>query len=480
MAPESKILVDANGAPIDPTGGFEAEYGFKGRSDVRGSKEAQIVFPATLLQAANENYITSDAFYKDGSRRYIDVGDHPEYCTAEDIVFLNAAYRVLWGHNAMANQYAAGAKALEEQEKLAGRDVQIEAELYANTTDTYDNSWARHMNILAPRALMPEDYIPALVAHRASRIVWSGAGHVIKRGRDGFQYVLSEKAEFIELDYGSETTRQRPLVNLRDIPLADSELYRRIHDVSGEGVFSPRVMALQLASEAMILRACGLGVRFDDLKPFSGPLAMRTISHDPSLKAEVQVGRGSKYTGIQLQREIARRAITALERSDLMTDQDKIYKMIWQAFLDDLEQGRFTAEDGKTQKFDWVSKRRRITTALKSTTRKHSDYITAATMSREYHQTLPKKGTGMRLVQAGGFVDSPSSEVLENGPELPPTRGGLRGRTIDRLEKKNVNYAADWTHLEIYGEGTPPTIILRNPFATENSEVEAALESVAA
>jgi len=328
---------------------------------------------------------------------------------------------------------------------------------------------------------MPADYIPALVAHRASRIVWSGAGHVLQRGTSGFQYCLSEKAEFIEEEYGEETTQNRPLVNSRDEPLSDSDLYRRIHDVAGESVFSPRVMALQLASEALILKACGLGEKFDDLKPVWGPHAIQTISRDPSLNAVVELDGGLRCTGVQLQHEIASRAISAVERAKLMTPQDKVYKTIWLAILDDLEHGRFTDKNGKHQ-FDWVPKRRRIDAGLRSATRKHSDYVTAAMMSREYHQILPREGTGMKLVRAGGFVDAPKKEVLEQGPGLPPTRGGLRGQAIGRLEHKRVPYIVNWDHLKVDdgANGSQPTVILKDPFAAEDGRVEKVLRSVAA
>jgi len=481
MSPESKILVDQDGTPFDPTGGFETEYGYEGSVHL-GDEVVDTVSAGRLLLASGRGYVTVSKYGTDGGRQYID-HEHPEYCTAEDIVVLNAAYRVLYGHGAMADDLSAGARAIEAKEAAAGNPVRIEVGLYTNTVDTYGNSWGRHMNILAPRALMPEMYIPALVAHHASRIVWSGAGYVAQRG-EGFHYCLSEKAELIKEESNNETTRSRPLVNLRDEPLANKDLYRRIHDVSGESVFSPQVMALQLASEAIILKACGLGVSFDDLKPVDGAAAIKTISNDPTLKAKVQLMNGFEVTGIELQQLIAERAIGAVEHAKLMTEQDATYKVIWLNMLDDLIHGRFTDASGKVHKFDWVVKRRRIDAGLRSKTKKASDYETAVAMSKEYHRILSKEGPGMRLVRAGAFVDSPSAEILATGPELPPTRAGLRARTIGRLIAAKANYVVDWDHLKLL-DGTDDDddelgLLLGDPFATEDHRVERLLGSIAA
>ncbi len=447
-----KRLTDSDGAPIERIVGFETEYGWN--CDVEG-------LGLMSRQEAVEDMITKKAtawreqFKETGERIYNDC-EHPEYSTAEDISFLGATYRLLSGHVKMARLWREATVEVSElcenpKGPLYGMKI-VKPHLIANTCDFLGNSWGSHENLLTPRGLKPPDFINPLAVHHLSRIVWSGAGHV-KPARDGvLRFCLSEKADHIWDVASLDTTQKRPLVNLRDEPLADPSLYRRIHIIAGESVMSPFVNALRLAAGSIVLRACELGVRFDDLMPDNPIRAIRDISEDPSLKATVVLENGERLRGLDIQREIAERAISSAVSHDYLTDQEKEWGEVWIKLCDDL------ADDPElcAKKLDWMVKRNLIDRELAAKKSSgESDAAVAAHKSMDYHRLLPYEGPGMKLLRKGFFDKSPEEGVLENGLPLSETRAKVRGeaiRVLSQIEDDDFYYGADWETLVMVGK----------------------------
>jgi proteasome accessory factor A len=413
-----------------------------------------------------------------GERIYVDIGHHPELSTAEEISFIGAAHRLLAGHVKMARLYEQSAEVLRERNP--GLRLQ-KVNLIANTTDSSWNSWASHENILAPRSLEPERYIGALAVHRLSRIVWSGAGYIwVSRDGQHFEYCLSEKADQIWDVASTETTRCRPLVNLRDTPYADAERFRRIHGTAGESVVSPFANALRLASESIILRACELGADFSDLMPDNTNKAIRDISHDPSLQAKVRLKDGRLMSGLDLQREVAERSIQAAADADYLTAQEREWGNKWLSVLDDLA----TDPERCASRVDWVVKRNLVLRELRAKRDSgQSEAAVAWTKAVEYHRLLPDEGMGMKLLRKGFFEDSPSNAVLEGGLPMPETRARLRGEAVRRLGRllldEDVYFNATWEIIR--SEDHPDSVYrLQDPYNTDPSGLNDFLDRIAA
>ncbi len=461
------IITDALGIAIDPIGGFDTEYGFSARYHKRPiAAESLLGVPAV------------GRFYADGSRRYVD-HTHPEFATAEDIDYLHAAWRVLIGHIIMANMLSEGA------EQYPGIDLK----LFANVTDGKDDAWGAHQSVLAPRTLSPEDYIPALAVHNLSRIVWSGAGLVVRNLKSprGFDYHLSERADSMRSVSSLDTTSNRGLVNTRDEPLANWSRYRRIHDISGESIFSSRMMALKLASAVMVLKACGFGARYEDILPYDPVVAMRLISRDPTLQTKVATPSGN-FTGIELQEKTLETTVGAIAARH-MTEQDRKFKAIWESTLAMLKEDPLSVDSQKQH--DWAKKLSIIEKAMSKANAKRSEADIAEIIWLAYSQLLPKFGFGMNAVMNGEFVDSPPREMLEEvqngGPGLvpPETRAKLRGNVLARLRRDHIELdegKEHWDEVKIkdkFGLGSLlPRFPMMDPFATENRDIEAALQDL--
>ncbi len=482
MSENPKLLLDASGDPMDRVFGFETEYALGGKgtivplvlddalsSDnmtVMRFDDSQPTRPADRYEVTEllARYYVRDNpshFDRDGARRYIDVGNHPEYSTAEDNIIMDAAYRLLAGHVKTARDFQASAQQtmIDSQAGIKVSSV----DLVANTITPDGDSWSSHENMLARRELEPIDYIVALAIHRLSRIVWSGAGFVQRLPDGDFDYYLSEKADHIWEVANSDTTKRRPLVNLRDEPLADLRLWRRVHNVTGETIFSPLGNALRLATDSLVLRACELGVSFDDLMPENPILAISQISHDPTLKQLVKLENGRKLTGIQLQQAVRARVIDNI--GSYMTEQEKMYAREWGEVLAALE-----VDPLRCGKFiDWVVKQKLIERELDN---RHDSNESRAAIAwlkaTNYHRLLPFEGSGMRLLRSGFFDNSPTEEQLDGGMPLPNTRAKVRANIVQQIEDAGIEkklYGVDWESFRIYD----PDIhgVMRDPFSTE-------------
>ena len=460
MVETEKLLIDENGAPLDRIVGIETEYGLgatiRDREKVKSFEMTLRLLAITAMNGGRSN----DQYREDGDRVYLD-GTHPERSIAEETSFIGAAYRVLYGHVKTASEFQKTAEKTAEQLGLG------KIFLGANTADHIGNSWASHENFLARRALTPEDYIDALAAHHVSRIVWSGSGDVQSIGDDEFQFCLSEKAEQIWDLANFRTTRMRPLVNLRDVPYADSKQFRRIHLVTGESVFSAHVIALRLASGSIILRACEVGEDFSDLMPVNPIDAIRSISRDPTLKTTVRLKNEHSYTGIDHQMAIAERALSAAGAHGYLTEQEESWGEQWLKDLDDLK----TDPSKCTDRFDWLTKQQVITRALDKATGTDKELLAVAKEAAIfYHSLLPEEGRGMQLLRRGYFEDSPSAEVLSKGLSLPETRAKFRASFICWLKKNNIRFNGDWEKMR--GGEEYPQAKISSPYTTDAPELE--------
>lgn len=468
----SALLLNEDGSPRDRIVGFETEYAMACYDTYNKRLNGQEDFLASRSLRLDER----DQFKSDGNRVYVDVGNHPEISTAEDVSFLDATYRMLAGHVRMSKYLSEGLARLNFDPYL--QPVK-RLELFANTCSTDGSSWANHSNLIASRMLEPKSYYGALSSHNASRIVWSGAGYVHNDPNSLMpEYWISEKAHHIFDVVSANTTANRPLVNTRDEPLADAMFYRRVHDITGETVFSPRANALRLAATSIILRACELGVNFDDLELANPIRAIRQISFDPSLKTHVSLADGRFYRGVDVQRAIAERALGAALKTEYITPQEILWGERWIDLCDNL------ANDPESciRTVDWVLKQKLINDYIDANPgNERENKSRAYELSIKYHQLLPKEGMGMKLLRKGFFEDSPSTDLLETNLPVPENRAKARVAAMKKLGELGVSYKTDWDCLAIkLDDNTTRIIFMLDPYCAADVDMDTLVSSDAA
>ena len=159
-----------------------------------------------------------------GARLYVDHA-HPEYSAPEvtdpldAVIWDKAGERVMEaaatprGHRARR----AAAAALQEQRRRQGRVLRLARELPDDPPDAVPVDHRR------PDAVL------------VSRQVVTGSGRVgIGPSGDEPGFQLSQRADYIEVEVGLETTLKRGIINTRDEPHADADKYRRLHVIIGD------------------------------------------------------------------------------------------------------------------------------------------------------------------------------------------------------------------------------------------------------
>jgi proteasome accessory factor A len=489
-----KLLADPDGEPIERIHGMERELLFAGgvwenRADLTEyqlANEDMILEPdpeyAKKLQHTHQfrklkprvliyNALGSEKAYGlKGEVQYED-HEHPEYGTPEGLKVDDTADRVLHGIVDMGHTLDIGAAILARQTDVPKPRFY----LGTNNEDEYGNVWGVHENFLARRALEIPDFAAALIAFYVSRICWFGAGTIYRdKERPGsFSYGLSTRAAHIHDEINDKTTSNRPFINTRDEQLAKAEIFRRYHGINAEPVHGPVIMALSLAAQSILLRACEIGIKFDELKPLEPMKAIRLISHDPTLRSVIELANGQKRTAIEHQRDLIAHCVPKLKKAGYITTQELKYVKVWERVLDILESDPHSAEGKRL--FDWVIKLQYIDRRLAATRKPgRTDFDIAWQLNFAYHAAWPGEGLALRLIRKGIFEDSPPGEILDNGLPAPPTRAQLRVEAIRRMMKANVNIVAGADYIRI--PGMDRTIILGDPYATEDVRLEELLQ----
>jgi proteasome accessory factor A len=242
-----------------------------------------------------------------GARYYVDHA-HPEYSTPECADALELVVADKAGERVLARSMQAARRLLEP-----GQEVVV----YKNNSDGKGNSYGTHENYLVDRAVPFASLVRHLLPWFVTRQVFTGAGKVgSENGAAPVDFQLSQRADFFEEEVGLETTLKRPIVNTRDEPHADPQLYRRLHVIAGDANLCEVATYLKVGTMAIVLAmieddffeaSANPGGRKD--YSIVGPVpTMRTVSHDPTCKATVELADGARMTAVEVQWEYLRLA----------------------------------------------------------------------------------------------------------------------------------------------------------------------------
>jgi proteasome accessory factor A len=355
----------------------------------------------------------------------------------------------------------------------AGQEIVV----YKNNSDGKGNSYGTHENYLVDRAVPFATLVRHLLPWFVTRQVFTGAGKVGGENGTGHSgYQLSQRADFFEEEVGLETTLKRPIVNTRDEPHADPQKYRRLHVIVGDANLCEVATFLKVGTTALVLAMIEDDFIDKDYSIVSPVPAMRTVSHDPDLRATVELVDGGTINAVDLQWEFLRLAQKYADDVGLEAcGGDEIGQQVldrWEATLAGLERDPMTL-DGQ---LDWVTKLQLID-AYRQRDGLDWDDPKLALLDLQYHDVRPDKSLYERLVQAGKverLVEEP--DVMTAMTEPPgSTRAYFRGQCLAKWADSVV--AANWDSL-ILDVGSDPLrrIPMMEPLRGTRAHVEALFE----
>lgn len=411
---------------------------------------------------------SSNVFLTNGSRLYIDVGAHPEYATAECDSLDQLVAHDKAGERIVHDLVEAG------ERRLAAAGLEGTIYLYKNNTDSAGNSYGCHENYLVRRRADFKAFASVLLPFLVSRQIVTGAGTITKTPQ-GAHYSFSPRADHMWEGMSSATTRSRPMINTRDEPHAHAEIYRRMHVIVGDSTMAEPTTKLKVGSTDLLLRILEARLRLPDLALASDMQAIRTIAHDMTGTALVELADGRHMTGPDLQ-EACLEAVTAqLDKAIERTAEVESLLDLWGRGIEAVRSGDYSGVDTE---LEWAIKLKLIE-RYKERLGASLDDPRLARLEMSYHDVSPTRGVFNKL-QASGLVkrvvqDDAIDAAKTNAPDT--TRAKLRGTFVTEALASGADYTVDWVHLKLAGL-EPRTVLLKDPFREVDQRVDDLLASI--
>jgi len=446
--------------------GIENEYGVTfalgGQRRLSPDEVARYLFRRVVSWGRSSN-----VFLANGARLYLDVGSHPEYATPE----CDSLYDLV-AHD-RAGELVLDTQVAYAQERLNADGMRGEIYLFKNNTDSAGNSYGCHENYLTTRREELAEYSEVLIPFLVTRQIYAGAGKILLTPR-GAKYCISQRAEHIWEGVSSATTRSRPIINTRDEPHANAELFRRLHVIVGDSNMSEYATFLKVGACSILLQMLEEpSVVLRDMTLENPIRAIREISHDLSCRRRVRLANGRLLSALDIQREYFERAQEFATRFDLGVEQKRALQM-WGHCLERIEKDPLSLH----RECDWVIKYRLI----ESYRQRHGlawEDPRLALLDLKYHDVSRQRGLFYKLQQRD-MVESiclPSDvvEAIETPPQT--TRARLRGEFVRRAKDRKRDYTVDWVHLKL-NDQAQRTVLCKDPFKSHDERVEKLIASL--
>jgi proteasome accessory factor A len=286
---------------------------------------------------------------------------------------------------------------------------------------------------------------------------------------------VSQRADHIWEGVSSATTRSRPIINTRDEPHADADLYRRLHVIVGDSNMSETTNLLKVVSAHLVLSMIESGVVMADLTLANPIRAIREISHDTTGTRKVKLANGRELSAIEIQSEYFQKVSEFVARRELVDPTTQRVMELWERSIKAVGSGDLHLVD---REIDWVIKLR----LLRRYMEKNNLTLESARIAQldlAYHDIRRDRGL-YYLLERGGAVESIlSHEQIAKAKDHAPqtTRAKLRGDFITRAQERRRDYTVDWVHLKLNDQGQR-TVLLKDPFQHTDERVDRLIASM--
>ena len=158
-----------------------------------------------------------------------------------------------------------------------------------------------------------------MTAHLVSRQIYAGSGRVgLGEHSEEAGFQLSQRADYIHMRVGLQTTFDRPIINTRDESHSTAR-YRRLHVIVGDANRMDVPQLLKLGTTSILLwlleHAGEAGIDFDALMgglALADPVgALHTVLPRPDMRRPVGAGIGGDDRRVEYAGASARRGVRA-------------------------------------------------------------------------------------------------------------------------------------------------------------------------
>jgi proteasome accessory factor PafA2 len=421
--------------------------GFRVKELLQDHDEANY-FAQDAQRSLSTEAIHCDLVLRNGARFYND-HSHPEYSTPECSTLLEHL-----------QQDYSGDQLLMECVRNLNQGSDNPVRLYKNNTDFCGHSYGCHENYLLPRRLPWETLSQGIEAFLVTRQIICGAGKFGWEEEDKFLhpgFQVSQRSDFFSALQSVDTMQRRPIINTRDEPHANRQIYRRFHVIVGDSNLSLFSTYLKLGTTALVLQALLNGASLERLPRLADPLqSLKGISRDLTWKWRCRTAGGAETTALEIQRSYlqAAREFCPAVKSEWVELMDA-----WENVLDDLERDPLSTAD----RLDWTAKFKLIE-QFRTGEKLLPDNPWLLSLDLCYHLLEPKEGLFYGLMEQGAFkLPYPLGEINAHSM-CPPssTRAAVRGRCIERFGSSVQ--ATQWDYILLSGSRGKIRLDLANLF----------------
>jgi hypothetical protein len=297
-------------------------------------------------------------FLVNGARLYYD-HSHLEWAAPETSDPYQA---VLYDQVAVRELVAAAAEV--ERQLLSGRPMIVKNNLDYQTGATYGchENYSIRLRSNAGRAVMPQ-ILDCLAPYLVTRQIICGAGRLGASLPPHAVFQLAQRADFIT-DFSSVETREnRPIVNLRNEPLADGNAYARLHLILGDSNMCETSAFLKLGMTGILLDMIEADAPLPALALLAPEEALHQVSRDLTFQSRLRLAHGGAETAVGVQLAYWRAARDFVATQEDVESWVTLVIRMWGEVLAIIEQHRQNAESHLA--LDWAVKRGMMSEALR-------------------------------------------------------------------------------------------------------------------
>ena len=483
------LLAKIRGFPLRHPNGNSYSYGthsYSAYSPYGRSPRPYVGFDSTGdTSSYNPQEVERRFLSNNGGAAYIDL-NHVELCIPE---VLSAFDHVAAWHGMLRVARAALHAAND------GRPAEDRVKVLVNNSDGRGNSYGSHLNFLISRRAFDNlfcrkaHYLQFLASFQVSSMILTGQGKVgSENGRPDAAYQISQRADFFVTLQGSQTTRDRPLVNSRDEALCGKLRYddpapARLHVIFFDNALAHGSALFRVGPMQLILTLLELGLVNTRLALDDPIDSVWRYSHDPTLRVRAELITGKRLSAVELQsaylEEVKRYAARGVFEG-IVPRADEIIAL-WEDTVTKLARKDWMAA---APRLDWIMKLMTIDRAMDQRPELSWTSPEVKVIDMLYSD-LDVDGLYWSY-EADGFAEQlvPAERIAyftENPPE--DTRAWLRSALLRRADPSTV-VSVDWDAITFKLRGKHNwsyfrTVDLADPLRGTKADVESLFEQCA-
>jgi proteasome accessory factor A len=372
-------------------------------------------------------------FLGNGGRLYVDRGGHPEYATPE-----------CGSVNELVAHEIAGDRMVQKlAESVQLRDGSARLHVFKNNVDLYGHTYGGHENYLVSARGM--NAISCLIPFLVTRQIYTGAGKVMTRERDGvFGFQISQRADFFDRTYSDRTSEVRGIINVRKREISRADQGQRLHLIIGDSNMAQHSIGLKIGTLALMLQLLESGALENDFELLSPSDALKSVSRDLNAGIACSLrGRCRDHSALEIQSMYLEKALRYYSANP-PGKEETYWLRTWEETLSGLKEvnvclpGMVLEHDGGDlrRRIDWIFK----LWLLDRSRSKGADPEKLKTLDLKYHDLNPASGLYLRCLELD-LVDRLISEsAIVAARHHPPrnTRAYLRGMVVQEAFQTNV------------------------------------------